>query len=300
LSLLDLPGLAHRGPLSRRGSTDVWVAEPRGAGWLVRAQEVWRHRRLLSYFASETVRRTYQSTVLGKLWLLIRPLFPVLIGTFLFHEIAGIQSGETPYFLFFLVGTAIWSLFQECAMWATRSIQLYRKLLTRVYFPRIILPLATMAPALVHFGIHVLLILAVSLYFLAADGRFYLHIGPEVVFALIAFAMALAMSLSIGLFTSVLGAEKRDVRFTLGYILQLWFFVTPVVYPISIMPEQWRWLATINPMSIVLELFRWGVLGTPAAMRWIDVASAVGILLVVLALGLRFFIKAEASAVDRL
>lgn len=279
---------------------DIWIIEPRGVGLGARLRELWHYRHLLRYFALGAVQRTYRATVLGWVWLLLRPLIPVLISTLVFSEFAGLEAGPVPYFLFFLVGTAIWSLFEESVMWATRSLQIHGRVLTKLYFPRLILPLATLAPAMVEFGINLVLIIATLAYFLITEGRLFLTLGPHLLLLPAAAGLALTLAFGLGLWTAVLGAETRDVRFTLRYIMRFWFFLTPIIYPLALVPAEWRWLAAANPMTPVVQLFRQGIIGEQSEITGSQVTIAIGLMIVLLASGLWFFSRAEAEAVDRL
>jgi lipopolysaccharide transport system permease protein len=282
------------------GSDQVWVIEPRGVGPVQRAKEVWRSRHLLRYFAIRTVQRSYRRTLLGWLWLVIRPVVPVIIYTFVFNQMAGIQSGATPYFLFFMVGNAAWGVLEESLMWITRSFQINKGLLGKMYFPRIILPVAATGPALVTLAIQLVLIVGASLYYLSVDGQLYLSLGWHSWLALAGVLLTLVLAIGIGFFTSVLGAEHRDIRFTLGYIFRFWFFLTPIVYPLSLVPEQWRGVAAVNPMTTSVELFKWGLLGIRSELGAESIATALVIVGLVFAAGLVFFVRAEAASIDRL
>jgi lipopolysaccharide transport system permease protein len=279
---------------------EVWVIEPHGTSVVARLRELWRYRRLLPYFAGKTLRWTYRSTLLGWLWLIIRPLFPVLTATLVFHQVAGIGTGDVPYFLFFMTGSAVWHLFEESLIWITRSFQINRRILTKLYFPRLLLPAAGVSPALSEFSLYLLLIVLAGVYFLLSDGRLYLVLGPGLLLSALAVVLTLIFGISIGLFTSVLGAEHRDIRWTLHYVTRFWFFLTPIAYPLSLVPEKWRWLAAINPMTTVVELFRSGLLGIPVELTLVQLGTTVLIMGVTLVLGLRFFIMAEAASIDQL
>jgi lipopolysaccharide transport system permease protein len=279
---------------------EIWVVEPRGAGFLQRAREVWRARHLLYYFALRAIQRRYKSTYLGWPWLIIRPLLPAVISTLVFHELAGVDSGETPYFLFFVVGNSTWMLFEDCLTRTTRGLQVHRSLLRKIYFPRVILPASAMAPGLLGFLLYLVLILAVSLYYLLADGRVYLVIGAETLFGAAAVGLTLTFALGLGFFTSVIGAEKRDIRYTLPYALRFWFFLTPIVYPITLVPEQWRWLAAINPMTTIVELFKRALLGSSGQLSLVQLATTLAVIGATFASGLWFFMKNEAASIDRL
>jgi lipopolysaccharide transport system permease protein len=274
---------------ARTASSEVWTIEPRRQGFRARVREVWTYRHLLKYFAARYLEKTYARTVLGKLWIPIRPLLPILVNTMVFGGLIGVSSGDTPYFLFFLVGTTSWQLFDQSMMWVTRSLELNRKLL----------PVASVSAALIE-GLMLLGLVAVSVvWFAVRDGKCYLVLGPNLLLAAAALVLSIGLALSIGLWTSVVGAYARDVRFTLRYILGFWFYLTPVIYPVTYIPENVRWIAALNPMAAIVETFKWGTLGIGTFSP-----GALGLAVVVIALifvsGVWYFGKAEASAVDRL
>jgi lipopolysaccharide transport system permease protein len=277
-----------------------WVIEPRGAGLVARSRELVRSGHLFRHFAMETLRRRYKKTVLGWVWILIKALLPVLINTLVFNGLARIDSGPVPYFLFLTVGFAIWALFAESLMWTTRSLQMFGKLLAKLYFPRLILPPATMALACVNFAIYIGIFVATAFYYLASDGVWYLSLDVRIIYSVAAVLMCMGLALGLGLFTSVLGAETRDLRFTLPFILQFWFILTPVAYPLSLVSERWWWTTYANPMTPVVQLFRAGLFGQELGLAPVQVLVAAGAIALVLASGLWFFSRAEATAVDRL
>jgi lipopolysaccharide transport system permease protein len=299
---LSAPDLVARGgqPAARLAADEAWVIEPRGAGLVARLREVWRSRHLVHYFALRALHQTYKFTYLGWPWLLIRPLLPALIGTLVFHEVAGIDSGETPYLLFFAVGNAPWMLFEDGLTRATRGLQMNRALLRKLYFPRIILPAATMAPGVVDFLVHLLLISGLSLFFFLASGVWPVVLGPNLVLLPGSILLTLLFALGLGFFTSVIGAEKRDVRYALPYLFRFWFFLTPIVYPLSAVPADWRWLAALNPMTTVVELFKRSLLPAASPLAWTSIASTCLIVGLTFLAGLWFFARTEAASVDQL
>ena len=277
---------------------DEWVIEPRGRSAFGQLREIWVYRRLFVYFGKRSVERLYKGTVLGPVWLLIRPLFPIAIRTLVFGGVLGVASPGVPYFLFALVGSSVWDLFSSCLMWATRSLQMNRGYLGRMYFPRVIVPMATMSLAFVNFLI-MLAVIAVALgYYYVTDGRLYLAGWAGLPWAIGAVLVAATLGLGIGLWTSPLNAQYRDVRFTLAYILEFWALLTPVMYPLSAIPPQYHWIVFINPLAGVVQAFKWGVLGIEAPNPTVFLVD-VGITLLVLVSGLWYFTRVEAQAVDR-
>jgi lipopolysaccharide transport system permease protein len=274
-----------------------WVIEPRRAGIWARTQEVWRYRYLVRFFGGRTLMKLYRRTVLGRIWILIRPLVTVGVSAAVFNGIVGIDSGQTPYFLFFLVGTTCWNLFENSLTWTTRSLELNRRVLKKQYVPRLVLPLACLSPALAELCISLFLIALTAIYYRATAGITYLVLGPLTSLALLATVLSCGLALAIGLWTSVIAAKARDVRFLLTYVLQLWFFLTPIIYPLASVPPRWRWLAELNPLTTIIELFKLGLLGR-GAVSPAHVAGVVGVVGVLLMLGLAFFDRTESATVD--
>jgi lipopolysaccharide transport system permease protein len=276
-----------------------WVIEPRGRGWSAQVRDVWLFRRLFRYFGQRAVERLYQNTILGRAWLLIRPLFPLVVRALVFGGLLGVNTPGVPYFLFLVVSSSIWDLFSSSVMWATRSLQINRSFLGRMYFPRVIVPAATMSVAFINFLI-MMGVLAVSLgYYYVTEGRVYLASPGHIVWAIAALLLAVGLALGIGLWTAPMSAEFRDVRFTLAYVLEFWALLTPVIYPLSAVPPRYQWLVYLNPMAGVVQAFKWGVLGIESVNRT-ALAVDAGVVCVVLMLGLWFFGRVEAQAVDRI
>ena len=280
-------------------ATNQWVIEPRGQSLGARLGEVWTYRRLFRFFGERAVERLYKNTLLGKAWIFIRPLFPLLIRTLVFGGVLGIEAPGVPYFLFLLVGTMVWDLFASCLMWATRSLQMNRGLLGRMYFPRIIVPAASMAIAFVNFLIMMGVLVVALVYYQVSEGQWYLAGSGQLVWAVVALVLAVILALGIGLWTAPMNAQHRDVRFTLVFVLQFWFLLTPILYPLSEVPEAYRWAFLLNPMSGVIQAFKWGVLGIEE-LNLLVLGIDVVIVLLVLLSGLWFFGRVEGEAVDRI
>lgn len=280
-------------------SQDVWVIEPRSEGVRARAREVWRYRRLLRFFASKSLEKLYARTALGWVWLLIRPLFPLLVKTLVFGSVLAVSSGGVPYFLFLVVGTTVWELFSSVAMWGTRSLELNRSFLSRIYIPRLILPIAMGAPALLNFCIHLAVLIVAVVYYKVTQGTLFFN-AAGLGWALQGCILAWLLALGLSLWTSVPALLARDVRFTLNYVLGFWVFLTPVMYPISSVPADKRWLLLLNPMTAAVESFKYGLLGSQVGS--IDRGPLVGAWVVAaltLVTGLAFFGRAERNSADK-
>jgi lipopolysaccharide transport system permease protein len=264
-----------------------------------RGREVWAYRRMFVFFGRRAFQKLYRNTILGKAWIFLRPLVPLFVRVFVFGALLQVGgTAKVPYFLFMSVGTAAWELFGSSLMWATRSLQLNGAILSRLYVPRLILPIASMVPGVVYFAIHLFVIAGALIYYRVHDGVWYLDttwlfVAPAAVFLILLFA------LSIGLWTAVLGAGARDVRFGLGYALEFWVYLTPVVYPVSVVPDHAQWALYLNPIAVYIVAFRGAILGAegPPVMAWV---TALALTAAGLAAGLAFFYKAEAEAIDNL
>jgi len=280
-------------------ASNAWSIEPRLTSVGARAREMWAYRRMFLFFARRAFEKLYKRTVLGKAWIFLRPLVPLAVRVIVFGGLLQVGGSlGVPYLLFVSVGTAVWELFASSLMWATRSLQLNGAILSRLYVPRLILPIASMVPGIAYFAIHLAVIAAALVYYRVHDGVWY--VDPTWLFvAPVAVVLILLFALSIGLWTAVLGAGARDVRFGLGYVLEFWIYLTPVVYPVSIVPDHVEWAFYLNPIAVYVVAFRGAILGGegPPLLAWV---SALAITAAGLAAGLSFFYRAEAEAVDSL
>jgi lipopolysaccharide transport system permease protein len=252
--------------------------------------ELWRYRELLLFLAWRDIRLRYKQTALGVAWALLQPLLAMAVFAVVFGLLAGMPSDGVPYPLFALVGLLPWLYFANAVSATSGSLVNNANLVSKVYFPRLIVPLATTLPPLVDLvaGI-VLMILA-----LVALGR---PPGGNVVLFPFFVLLAVGAATSVGVWLSAISVRYRDVRYTVPFLLQIWMFATPVVYPARLVPEQFRTLYGLNPMVSVIEGFRWSLLGTaeaPGAMLAVS-AATVFLLLVT---GLLYFRRLERSFAD--
>lgn len=279
--------------------TDEWVIEPRSLGVGARLREVWRYRHLFSYFARQTMLDVLRQSPLSWLWLLLRSGTPILLTALVFGEIGRFPSGGVPYLLFLVVGMTAWNLFEFSLLAATRSMNMYARVVTRLYFPRVILPPVSTMEALIRLAILLGLMLFVALYYLLMQGQWYLDSGPRLPIAGATLLLAWLLAVAFGLWTCVLEAPSRDVRYSVRYFLRFWFFLTPVLYPLSAVPERWQWLIALNPLTGVVETFRWSLLGQ-AELPLTGLGISFITLFVVGVGGLLFFARAESRMLDTL
>lgn len=219
-------------------------------------KDLWRFRELLAFLAWRDVLLRYKQAAFGIGWALIRPLLTMLVFTLIFQRVAGISSGDVPYPLFALVGMLVWQFFSGCVADASQSLVSNTSLVTKVFFPRLILPAATILVNLLDFTVALLLLVALWIYF-GHPGAGPLWTLP----ALIAWMMLLATG--VGLWLSAATVRFRDVKFLIPFVLQLGIYVSPVGYPISSLPEKLRLVSYANPLSGLIEAFRWCFFGSP-------------------------------------
>ena len=253
---------------------------------------------MVSFVGSRALRRIYRRTILGWLWLFINPLFPLTLRILIFGILLGVPSNGIPYPLFLLAGSLVWDTFSASLTWATRALEMNRHLTEQVYLPRALLPFGNVTPALLDFAIVTILFMAVAAYYNLADGQLYVVIGPNLLWAFGALALVLAFALALSFFTSVWGETGRDMRFALAQLLAVWYLLTPVLYPLSAVPPEYRAWMLLNPLAIIVETFKWGLFGVGelhhVAFGW----TALVVLLVTLG-GITYFSRAEAIAVDQ-
>jgi lipopolysaccharide transport system permease protein len=277
-----------------------WVLAPdMRVGALRRLEEVWRYRRILWFFAVKAVQGLYAKTRLGPVWLLVRPLAPILAASLVFGQVMQVPSDGFPYFLFLLVGTTIWNFFDSPLIFATRGLESNRQLLTKLYLPRLILPAGQMAAGLVEPVVCVGVLVASVFYYRWADGLWYVTFTPRLFITIPIVLMTMMLAFSLSLWTSVWQARARDMRFVLMYALSFWYLLTPIVYPSSHLPPAARWAAYINPMTGPVEAFKWAVLGT-GAFPSVAVAVSAGATVLLFTFGLWYFAAVEGQTIDRL
>lgn len=267
------------------------VLRPYSVISLADLREVWRYRELLWTLTSRDIRVRYKQAAFGIAWAVIQPLLQMLIYTLLFNRLAGIHSGSpVAYPLFCFAGVVIWGLFSSGLGQASNSLVESANVVKKVYFPRVVIPLASVLVATVDFAIGLVLVLVSFPLFGAAMHATALLIP---LFALLAALTAFG----IGLWTSAINIQYRDVRYALPFFLQLLIFLTPVFYPSSMIPAKYQFLLLLNPMAAVVDGFRAVLFGT--AIPWDRLGIAVAISMTVAIAGFLYFRRMEQTFADR-
>ena len=276
--------------------TERWEVSPRYPGVAGTMAEVWQHRGLLRFVGDRALRKMYRRTVLGWLWLFINPLFPLALRALVFGALLGVGSDGLPYFLFLLAGTVVWEVFSTSLMWGTRALELNRDLYGQVYHPRAILPLGNMTPSILNFGLKVGIFALALAYYTVRDGRVYLRGDWGLLLAVGALALAFLFALALSYFTSIWGEKTRDMRFALGGLMGVWYLLTPVMYPLSQVPAEYRGWMLLNPLAMIVETFKWGLFGVGAFYGAALAGTAAGVFVLLLT-GLTYFTRREARVV---
>jgi lipopolysaccharide transport system permease protein len=251
--------------------------------------DLWTYRELLYFLFWRDVKVRYKQTVLGAAWAILQPVATMIVFTVFLGRLAKISSDGVPYSLFAFSGLLPWQLFAYSLTESSASLVNSKQLITKVFFPRLIIPVAAVLAGLVDFAVASSILIVLMLYHHVVP-----TIGILVLPLLVAFTVFTA--LSVGLVLSALNVQYRDVRYTIPFLVQVWMFATPIVYPSSLVPEKWRFLYGLNPMAGVVEGFRWALFGTSGASGLILV-SVLSVVVLFL-LGVVYFRKTERHFAD--
>ena len=274
-----------------------WTMEIRSrSGWFdINIPEIWQYRDLIALFVQRDFIAYYKQTVLGPLWFLLQPLLTTVVFTLVFSSIAHLSTDGFPPFLFYLSGTIAWTYFATCMTKTSNTFMANAGIFGKVYFPRLVVPISVVISNLISFAIQFGLFLIFLLWF-------YLNGSPVrpnlwILLTPLLLVQMAALGLGFGILISSLTTKYRDLSLALGFGVQLWMYTTPVVYPLSQIPAQWQWLFALNPMTAIVETFRYAYLGSGAIQPWMLGVSLCTTLLVVIA-GIVLFSRVEKNFMD--
>src|SRR5437763_1736327 len=290
--MASLTASPQSAPLTPRPSASATVRiEPPRSLFELRPREVWAYRELLYFFVWRDVKIRYKQTAIAVLWVILQPVLNMLVFTLFFGRLAKLPAGGLPYPVFYFAALIPWTYFSSSLTCTPNVVVESQHLITRVYFPRLILPISSVLSGLVDFaiGFVVLSIFCVAYGILPKLAAFWLPV---------LLLLALFTALGVGLWMSALNALYRDVRYVIPFVIQFWMFASPVAYASSLVPARWRWLYELNPMAGVIDGFRWAITGRGHAPGPLLLASAFTVALVLLG-GLFFFNRMETSFADR-
>jgi lipopolysaccharide transport system permease protein len=260
-------------------------------GWLdVDLRELWEYRELLYFLVWRDIKIRYKQTVIGAAWALLQPVFTMIVFTIFFGRLAQIPSGGLPYPVFYYAALLPWLYFAGALTNATNTLVDHQRVITRVYFPRLLLPVSAVMAGLVDLAVGCTVLFGLM-------GLFGMVPGWRMLSLPLFIALASFTAMAVGLWLSALNALYRDVRYAIPFVVQFWMFASPVAYPSSLVPARWQWLYGLNPIAGVIEGFRWAVSGDGAPSGPLLFASVIAVFIVFVA-GLIFFRRMEAEVAD--
>jgi lipopolysaccharide transport system permease protein len=265
------------------------ITPPRG--WLdFNLHDIWQYSGLLYFFIWRDIKIRYKQTAIGVVWAVLQPFMTMLIFSLFFGKLAHIPSEGLPAPIFYYCALLPWTYFSTALQAATTTVVDNQRVITKVYFPRVLLPLSAIVSGLVDFAVSFLLFLVMMAYF-----------GIRPTAAILVFPvfllLAVLTALGVSLWLSALNAIYRDVRYVLPFLVQFWLFASPVAYPSSLVPEKWRWVYGLNPMTGVIEGFRWSLTGHGEVSKSMLAVSSVGVIIILIG-GMMFFQKMESTIAD--
>jgi lipopolysaccharide transport system permease protein len=277
-------------PSEEAENVSVFRIEP-SRGWVdLKLRELWEYRELLHFLAWRDVKVRYKQTLLGVAWAIIQPLSAMIIFSLIFGRLARMPSDGVPYPIFSFAALVPWTFFANGLNHVSQSLVGNANLIRKVYFPRLVMPIAAILAGVIDFLLAFAVLLAMMFYYGVVPTLNALWLPLLMLFALVT-------ALGVGLWLTALNVQFRDVRYVVPFLVQLWLFATPIAYPSSLLSEPWRTLYGLNPMAGVVEGFRWALLGTdtaPGPMMIVSVVVALGLLIG----GVFYFRRMEKTFAD--
>lgn len=276
--------------VSTRSSEEVIILRP-SRGWgALNLGDLWKYRELIYFLTWRDIKVRYKQTILGAAWAILQPFLSMVVFTIFFGGLLKVSSGDVPYPIFSYTALLPWGVFSKALTDAGRSLVINRNMITKVYFPRLVVPLASVLSGVVDFLIAFVVLLGMMVYF---------HVTPSSAVWALPFLLILALvtALGVGLWLSALNVIYRDVGYVLPFLTQFWFYITPVVYSSTEVPDKWRLIYALNPMTGVVEGFRWALLNTENAPGPVVAVSAV-IAVIILVTGMFYFRRMERTFAD--
>jgi lipopolysaccharide transport system permease protein len=260
-------------------------------GWFaLDLAELWAYRDLVYFFVWRDIKVRYKQTVIGAAWAILQPVLTMMVFSLFFGRLAKIPSGGLPYPIFYYSALLPWMYFATAMQAATNIVVENQRVITKIYFPRVVLPISSVMAGLVDFAISFAVFLVLMAYYRIVP-------SAAVVWLPLFLLLAVLTALGVGLWLSALNAMYRDVRYVVPFLVQFWMFASPVAYPSSLVPEKWRWLYGLNPMAGVIEGFRWALTGHGERPGILLAASSAAVILLVLS-GLVYFHAMEGTIAD--
>lgn len=278
-------------------STELWttIIKPKNQLLQVDLGEIWQYRDLYTLFVKRDIITQYKQTILGPSWFFIQPALTTVMYMVVFGGIAGISTDGLPQPLFYLAGIVCWQYFADCLNKTSATFTANQAIFGKVYFPRLIMPLSTVTSNLVRMGIQFLLFIAVYIYFIFMKA----NVAPNMYILLIPvlILMLAGLALGFGIIISSMTTKYRDLTILFTFVVQLWMYATPVIYPLSTMSPKMQKIMSLNPVTSIIETFKFGTLGV-GTFSWGSLAYSFVFMLVLLAVGIVVFNKVQRSFMD--
>jgi lipopolysaccharide transport system permease protein len=271
------------------------IIKPKNKLFEVDFKEIWQYRDLFSMFVKRDIITQYKQTVLGPLWFFIQPAITTIMYMVVFGGIAGIPTDGLPQPMFYMAGIVCWQYFADCLNKTSSTFTTNQAIFGKVYFPRMIVPLSTVASGLVRMGIQLLLFIVVYIYYLFLG----VHVAPNIYILLLPLIiiMLAGLSLGFGIIISSMTTKYRDLTILFSFIVGLWMYATPVIYPLSTMSPKRQWIMALNPVTSLVETFKYGTMGV-GTFSWGQLGYSFGFMIVLLGIGIVVFNKVQRSFMD--
>lgn len=272
------------------------IIEPKNKWYQLDVASLWKYKDLLMLLVRRDFVAVYKQTILGPIWFFIQPIITTLTFTVIFGNIANISTNGIPSMLFYLSGITLWTYFADCLNKTSNTFVANAGVFGKVYFPRLIVPLSVLVSNLVKFAIQLILFASIWIYYLSTSDSVHPHYAYMVLFPVLVLMMA-GLGFGFGILISSLTTKYRDFTFLVGFGVQLLMYASPIVYPLSIVPDKYKWIVLANPVSSIIESFKYIFLGN-GMFSWMTLAYSFGFMLVVILLGMLTFNKVEKSFMD--
>ena len=260
-------------------------------GWAsLQLRALWEYRELLYFLAWRDIKVRYKQTVLGAAWAIIHPVATMLIFTIIFGRLAKIPSDNIPYPIFCFCALLPWNYFASAFSRSTGSLVSNTHLISKVYFPRLIIPISSLLSGLLDFAIAFLVLIGMMFYY-------HIVLTITILWLPVFMLMAIATALGVGLWLGALNVQYRDIGYLVPFLSQVWMYATPVVYPSSLIPEKWRLIYGLNPMAGVVEGFRWALIGRGTKPGYMFLVSALATIILLVS-GAFYFRRMEKTFAD--
>jgi lipopolysaccharide transport system permease protein len=277
------------------GSNWNLIIRPKRHLFDINLKELWKYKDLIYLFVRRDFVAKYKQTILGPLWFIVQPLLTTLMFTVVFGKIAGIPTDGLPKVLFYMTGITAWNYFALCLKNTSNTFVSNASIFGKVYFPRLVIPISTVISGLIQFAIQFLFLLAFMIYYWSIGAKF----SPNWYILLLPVLLILmaGLGLGFGIIISSLTTKYRDLTNLVAFGVQLWMYATPIIYPLSKIPQKYKLFVILNPITPIVETFRYSLLGR-GTVKWWYLEYSIGFMIVLLTIGILLFNKVEQSFMD--